>query len=982
MLIRYLPVLTPFAANGGLARSIVRVLWLLLSLTLSQAALAEDSPEDITYADVFIPTAPVVTTVSGNKIDQPVLHPAIPLLDEQKRHVLDSGQPYSPRTSCGESGCHDYEAISHGMHFEMGRDEARDQYGIGRGGWSQISSPGFFGGISCMGAQVLAKQNGRSGFLGDFGSAGQIQACGQCHTGGGWSEKDRSGIRYNQKKASAIKAGDGDYFNRGEAGKAVSVVRGGWKQTGFPLADSPLVTRWNWKRSGVLENDCMMCHGDYSRLTVFPASSVNAALLPREYDSGFDVRETPALPYKAWWNLRNEQLIAQGFFREAPSALLEFLNLRPELPAGMNLVSFEREGGGLTPRRDASGKPVLRWNAKAFDASRKVIIPMRRFPANDNCWQCHGNAIEQNRRGFWGYGEAARGRVQATAYKGDVHKGRLFTENNNESRQIDSCTACHTRGLYYDPTFANVALDADHNFPKGHSDIDVRRDLDNRPGAKSCEYCHDQAINKVIPSGHPNLMQAHRELWKSSGFLDGYPRDTLTRITETHLDVLACQTCHIKDLRDFNGKPIELFYRYRRAEDGKLKIIPTVERYQFRYVWKDRNSGRVLRQGELFSVYTPKKNADGQVIAGLLKDPQTRIQYELPGNYWMPYTADYPNFLSGSVYDTTRALKRNYDALLRSQGVENPDVQLVWMQSNAYVVSHNTRASVDSVPCEDCHTRKQSGAFSALVSYKGLLGEGSVKVMSSHADARLIEEGIVVLGEPYLQLDADNRIVTNSSELLFATKQDGSLTALKSESATQAGGEWARVMQTDLWQRLRMVDTGLRNSLGKVLGSSEVMVYSREDGGLGLRDLALVTPASDISTAILSRYRLEAGVSEITEPQAQAIAGAGLGQIASDAFSIRLRSPDGKLATSFLDQPVWVKLPYRGTQTDVKQIRLLARNQGNWRDSGILPRWVHVADDGAGQRILTSASLYDREAGYVLFRVEQPFTHLAVTVRE
>ncbi|MGI9213585.1 MAG: cytochrome C [Methylococcaceae bacterium] len=978
MFIHPLRALIHTASGSRSLKWVLFVTLFMATLSLSQPGFGDDSPEDITYADVFIPTGPILT-VSGNKIDQPVLHPAIPLLDEQKRHVLDSGQPYSPKTSCGESGCHDYDTISHGQHFEMGRDEAKDAYGLGRGGWSQVSSPGYFGGISCMGAQMLARKNGKAGFSGDFGAAGQIQACGQCHTGGGWAEKDRSGVPYNQKKASGILAGDGDYFNRGEPGTPVNIVRGGWKQTGFPLANSPIISRWNWKQSGVLENDCMMCHGDYSRLTLFSSSSVNTNLLPKEYDTGFDIKETPALPYKAWWNLRNEQLIANGLFREAPTALLEFLNIRPDTPSGQNLVSFVRDSNSLTPTRDKSGKPLLQWNAAAFDDNRKVTMPMRRFPANDNCWQCHGNAIEQDRRGFWGFGEAARGRVQATAYKADVHKGRLFTENNNESRQIDNCAACHTQGLYYDPSFANVALNADHNFPKGHSDVDVRRDLDNRPSAKSCEYCHDQALYKIIPSGHPDLTNAHRELWKASGFMDGYPRDTLTRITQTHLDVVACQTCHINGLKDFKGKPIDLFYRYRRAEDGKLKIMPTVDRYQFRYFWKDKNSGRVLRQGELFSVYQPKKDASGTVVAGILTDPITQTRYELPGSYWMPFTSDYPNFVSGSVYDTTLALKRNYDALLRAQGVKTPDIQLVWMQSNAYVVSHNTRASVDSLPCQDCHTRKQSGSFSALVSYTGILGEGNVKVLSAYGDSRLIEEGIVSLNEPYLHVDTKNRIVTNASDLLFATKQDPSLTALKAESATQADGEWSQVAIEDLWHRLRMVDTVIRNSLYKALGTSEVLVYSRETGGMGLRELALALPASDISLAIMPRYRVESSVTEMSEEDTKALADSGLGIAASDRFSLKMRGLDGKLATSFFGQSVWVKLPYRGQQTDVKKMRVAMRVKGVWQKSGIPVLWVHVTTDNGGQRILPGDSLYEQEAGYVWFKVDQPFTDLSVT---
>ncbi|MBE9504817.1 MAG: hypothetical protein IME96_11645, partial [Proteobacteria bacterium] len=81
------------------------------------------------------------------------LHPAIPLYDEEGNHVLDSGKPYSSRKSCGNNGgggCHDYESITHAFHFEMGRDEAKDDFGEKRG-LSYLVSPGYFGGYNCMG---------------------------------------------------------------------------------------------------------------------------------------------------------------------------------------------------------------------------------------------------------------------------------------------------------------------------------------------------------------------------------------------------------------------------------------------------------------------------------------------------------------------------------------------------------------------------------------------------------------------------------------------------------------------------------------------------------------------------------------------------------------------------------------------------------------------------------------------------------------
>ncbi|MCG8426027.1 MAG: hypothetical protein MI754_01565, partial [Chromatiales bacterium] len=109
----------------------------------------------------------------ANAIDQQVKHIPIPLLDEQGKHVLESGKPYSPRTSCGTAGCHDYDAITHAYHFETGRDEAHDDYGE-KIGLPQLVSPGYFGGYNCMGGNnpdLLAKKsNPTEADFGDYGS--------------------------------------------------------------------------------------------------------------------------------------------------------------------------------------------------------------------------------------------------------------------------------------------------------------------------------------------------------------------------------------------------------------------------------------------------------------------------------------------------------------------------------------------------------------------------------------------------------------------------------------------------------------------------------------------------------------------------------------------------------------------------------------------------------------------------------------------
>ena len=72
-----------------------------------------------------------------------VMHPAIPIIDKDGAHVLESGKAYSARETCGN--CHDYDAITSAYHFDMGRSEARDDFGKDHG-VSALVSPGYFGG--------------------------------------------------------------------------------------------------------------------------------------------------------------------------------------------------------------------------------------------------------------------------------------------------------------------------------------------------------------------------------------------------------------------------------------------------------------------------------------------------------------------------------------------------------------------------------------------------------------------------------------------------------------------------------------------------------------------------------------------------------------------------------------------------------------------------------------------------------------------
>ncbi|MES9853919.1 MAG: hypothetical protein ABW170_19035 [Candidatus Thiodiazotropha sp. L084R] len=192
------------------------------------------------------------TLASAGVLDETVAHPQIPLLTEDGEHVLGSGMPYSPKASCAGSGCHDYDKITHSYHIEQGRDEARDDFGEDHG-QPQLVSPGYFGGFNCMGGSnpdYLAKQTNTSiETFSDLGSPDLVKRCQRCHSGGGWMELDRNGRRYDQVDPATVDYLDGDYYSR-------SVDENG----------EPTVELWDWQSSGVVENDCLICHLNFSEM--------------------------------------------------------------------------------------------------------------------------------------------------------------------------------------------------------------------------------------------------------------------------------------------------------------------------------------------------------------------------------------------------------------------------------------------------------------------------------------------------------------------------------------------------------------------------------------------------------------------------------------------------------------------------------------------------------------------------------------------
>lgn len=853
-----------------------------------------------------------------NVFDAVVNHPAIPLLDEAGRHVLESNQPYSSKMSCGNgegSGCHDYQKISSAYHFEQGRDEARDDFGRIRG-LSQLVSPGYFGGYNCMGRNnpgwLAFRNNKTADDFGDFGAAGLIRECAECHAGGGWSEVDRQGHRYDEAQTTAAEVNNGDYYDR----------------------QGDNVLAWDWHKSGVMENDCMICHADLSRLRRFT---------PKGPERGGALQ--------AFTDLRNRELAGGGLFRAVDSALWSFLDLRPSQPKGLSLLSFVRAGKTTDAplSLDQNGQAILRWNPKAFNAMGKISLPMRRFPASDNCIICHKTG--EDRRGFYGFGGESNPHIK------DVHKGKRFTEDNGETRIINNCNACHAK-RYFEAKYTNVALDADHHFPKGNGDTDVRNDLDGMPGAKSCEHCHDTAKNPALPSGQKNILSAHLQLWRTHGNLDGYSPAILEKITQSHLDTVACQTCHINRLVDSHGQPVTLNYRFRIGENQKTKIFP----YQpsFRYFVQDRLSGRVLYRHERDSAFMEKTLGNGSNYIAIV-DPLTRTEI---GRANRTATGD----LEPDSYAGFKALKQAYDRLLDSKGYAQADTRFVYVEANRYVISHNTAPSPQSVACAECHGRSANGSFSARLSPDGLLGNARTIQMLGLPDRRLVDEGIVTWTLPYLKLDNSNNVVKNVGDELYASRFESSLSALQAESTRSIAGLFKSRSADEAVGYLGL-DTDWGDRLATELASREWLMFNSQVGHVSLRNVALLTASTPRSALLLGEARIQLDSRTPTPTDIQQLARSVPGTVSGDLYTLTMQDA-AQAVPNFNDTRLLMMLPYSGSATQVERLRVAYSTDGK--------AWNTLA----ASDLLALNTTADNTPGHLIFRLSQPYRYLVITNRQ
>jgi len=326
--------------------------------------------------------------------------PPFPLRDELGNpidpvHGVNDAAPYSPRQTCGTSGCHDYAKITEGFHFVQGKGESLPEMFASRYNW--VTSPGNYGGNWCSPAPLyrqLARKNNSNARMIDMTSFDFVTAtCGNCHPGGGPLEFDRDGKRYDEwmrDPASGLTPGgennlDGDYYKA------------------------------RWSETGVIEADCLLCH------------------MP-EYD------------YKK----RNDEL-AKLNFRWAATVGAGFGAVTGKVAAGeqpavaYDKSRFDADGNVVVhmapePRNETClnchAKPDWKKRGASFSARTDVHIK-----AGLRCVDCHAagsRAVDPRIQG-WEIHQFG---------KGDDPSGNVRNDLDNTVR---SCESCHLEGWHNAP---------------------------------------------------------------------------------------------------------------------------------------------------------------------------------------------------------------------------------------------------------------------------------------------------------------------------------------------------------------------------------------------------------------------------------------------------------------------------------------------------------------------------------------------------
>ena len=346
--------------------------------------------------------------------------------------------------------------------------------------------------------------------------------------------------------------------------------------------------KFDWRKSGSLEADCMTCHLDpdakrvtdangvkpvaYNpRLRIFAkrvngkVQAVSLGIYPgKDWQSAFNysdplsMSKTKFIPGKFYTDLYNPMADSRNYLRmpyvegegshfTGLKAKRKFLGyfFRETASAGLMGWDNNQDGYPITYIKIVKKKnefvPEVYYEVNEFDEDNEINIPMLSSKATEDgsnkwtrvCAQCHVGLKDPINGSFqvrtWGMGMKAdivkRGAILNLDPKTEKDPGY----DVHIAAGLE-CTSCHAHGKPDSVDWEDYVTDANHDFLKGNDTGNhVRDDLDNNPAPKNCYDCH------IKTGDGPDPADAHAAVFGSA--------------SAKHIEKIACQTCHVSHVR-------------------------------------------------------------------------------------------------------------------------------------------------------------------------------------------------------------------------------------------------------------------------------------------------------------------------------------------------------------------------------------------------------------------------------------------------
>jgi hypothetical protein len=285
------------------------------------------------------------------------------------------------------------------------------------------------------------------------------------------------------------------------------------------------------------------------------------------------------------------------------------------------------------------------------------------------------------------------------------------------------------------------------------------------------------------------------------------------------------------------------------------------------------------------------------------------------------------------TYQDIKTLKTRFDDLLKAKGYANPNSQMIWTESNDYLISHNTRPVAQTMPCIDCHDRKSNGSINPLVSETKILGEENIRIVSELSDGsypQLIKEGIVKLGLSYLMVSTDGKIIEHVDEVLYDTKLNPFMSMLQSNQVNVLSGEVRAVPRGDITSVFTSSESSTATKLSGQL-TKQVLVLKNALTGDKVKNLWLMANYSNFSQTVLSNYRFAISATDWSATVSKKTPSFAAGALGSTVFNFQSRclNPEADCLMDLLlmKEKLFLKLPYNGYATSNNGVGLYGVNK-------------------------------------------------------